>query len=281
MCALLPGHLPHRRLAPVAVGVNLDQVCVVDQSINGSYGHHFVRENTIPFGEGLVGGDDQATVLVTVSDEHIYQHVWSDKAQGGDLYKYLRHSHKKRKKQYGSRDKRGHIKNRISIDERPEVVAEKTRIGDWEIDTVIGKNHQGALVTIVDRVSKFTLIKKVDSKRSDVETEATISLLKPYLDKVLTITADNGKEFSNHQVMKQHLDADVYFAHPYHSWERGLNENTNGLIRQYFTKGSSFENITDEEVEKVIDRLNHRPRKTLGYRTPHEEFFSEYHRQAA
>lgn len=219
--------------------------------------------------------------VIEISHERIYQHVWSDKAQGGDLYKHLRHSHKKRKKQYGSRDKRGQIKNRISIDERPKVVAEKTRVGDWEIDTVIGKNHQGALVTIVDRVSKFTLIKKVDSKRADVVTEATISLLKPYLDKVLTITADNGKEFSDHQVMKQHLDADVYFAHPYHSWERGLNENTNGLIRQYFTKGSSFENITDEEVEKVMDRLNHRPRKTLGYRTPHEEFFSEYHRQAA
>ena len=230
--------------------------------------------------EQISGWLKQEQVL-EISHERIYQHVWSDKAQGGDLYKHLRNSHKKRKKQYGSKDNRGQIKNRISIDERPEVVEKKTRIGDWEIDTVIGKNHQGALVTIVDRVSKFTLIKKVDSKRADVVTEATISLLKPYLDKVLTITADNGKEFSDHQIMKQHLDADVYFAHPYHSWERGLNENTNGLIRQYFTKGSSFENITDEEVEKVMDRLNHRPRKTLEYRTPHEVFFSAFHRQAA
>lgn len=230
--------------------------------------------------EQISGWLKQEQVL-EISHERVYQHVWSNKAQGGDLYKHLRHSHKKRKKQYGSKDKRGQIKNRISIDERPEVVEKKTRIGDWEIDTVIGKNHQGALVTIVDRVSKFTLIKKVDSKRADVVTEATISLLNSYLDKVLTITADNGKEFSDHQIMKQHLDADVYFAHPYHSWERGLNENTNGLIRQYFTKGSSFENITDEEVAKVMDRLNHRPRKTLEYRTPHEVFFSEYYRQAA
>jgi IS30 family transposase len=120
---------------------------------------------------------------IAISHERIYQHVWSDKREGGELYKHLRRSHKKRKKHYGSKDKRGQIRNRVSIDERPEIVAHKSRIGDWEIDTVIGKNHQGALVTIVDRVSKFTLIKKVDSKQADVVAEATITLLKPYLDK--------------------------------------------------------------------------------------------------
>ena len=212
---------------------------------------------------------------IQLSHERIYQHIWADKRHGGELYKHLRQSNKKRKKKYGSKDKRGQIRNRISIDERPEIVAEKTRLGDWEIDTVMGKNHQGALVTIVDRVSKFTLIKKVDSKHADVVTKATIDLLKPFEDKTLTITADNGKEFAGHEIMANELDTEVYFAHPYSSWERGLNENTNGLIRQYFTKGSSFENIMDAQVEGVMDKLNHRPRKTLNYRTPHAVFFGE------
>lgn len=178
-------------------------------------------------------------------------------------------------------DKCRQIRNRVSIDERPALVEEKTRIGDWEIDTVIGQNHQGALVTIVDRVSKFTLIKKVDSKHAEVVTEATIILLQPYIDKTLTITADNGKEFAGHEKIKEQLNAEVYFAHPYHSWERGLNENTNGLIRQYFTKGSSFESITDEDVEAVMHKLNHRPRKTLNYKTPHAVFFAETVQEAA
>jgi IS30 family transposase len=218
---------------------------------------------------------------IAISHERIYQHIWTDKLHGGTLYTHLRQSNKKRKKQYGSKDKRGQIRNRVSIDERPAIVAEKTRIGDWEIDTVIGQNHQGALVTIVDRVSKFTLIKKVASKHAEVVTAATISLLQPYLDKTLTITADNGKEFADHETIKEQLNADVYFAHPYHSWERGLNENTNGLIRQYFTKGSSFENITDDEVEVVMNKLNHRPRKTLNFKTPHAVFFADSLQEAA
>jgi IS30 family transposase len=218
---------------------------------------------------------------ILISHERIYQHIWADKRHGGTLYTHLRQSNKQRKKQYGSKDKRGQIRNRVSIDERPAIVAEKTRIGDWEIDTVIGQNHQGALVTIVDRVSKFTLIKKVDSKHAEVVTAATIILLQPYLDKTLTITADNGKEFAGHETIKEQLNADVYFAHPYHSWERGLNENTNGLIRQYFTKGSSFENITDDEVEAVMNKLNHRPRKTLKFKTPHKVFFAEPLQEAA
>ena len=216
-----------------------------------------------------------------ISHERIYQHVCMDKRQGGELFKHLRQSNKKRKKQYGSKDKRGQIRNRISIEERPDVVETKTRIGDWEIDTVIGKNHKGALVTIVDRVSKFTLIKKVDSKRAEVVTEATIALLAPYLDKTHTITADNGKEFAGHEILSEQLEASVYFAHPYASWERGLNENTNGLIRQYFVKGSSFKAITSEEVEAVMNKLNLRPRKTLNYETPHTVFFDNTKREAA
>ena len=228
-----------------------------------------------------ISGSLKDKLGILISHERIYQHIWADKRHGGTLYTHLRQSNKKRKKQYGSKDKRGQIRNRVSIDERPAIVAEKTRIGDWEIDTVIGQNHQGALVRIVDRVSKFTLIKRVDSKHAEVVTVATIILLKPYLDKTLTITADNGKEFAGHETIKEQLNADVYFAHPYHSWERGLNENTNGLIRQYFTKGSSFENITDDEVEEVMNKLNHRPRKTLNFKTPHKVFFVKLLQEAA
>jgi IS30 family transposase len=228
-----------------------------------------------------VSGQLKDELGILISHERIYQHIWTDKRHGGTLHTHLRQYHKQRKKKYGSKDKRGQIRNRVSIDERPAIVAEKTRIGDWEIDTVIGQNHQGALVTIVDRVSKFTLIKKVDSKHAEVVTAATISLLQPYLDKTLTITADNGKEFAGHETIKEQLNADVYFAHPYHSWERGLNENTNGLIRQYFTKGSSFENITDDEVEAAMNKLNHRPRKTLKFKTPHTVFFADILQEAA
>jgi len=218
---------------------------------------------------------------IQFSHERIYQHIWADKRNGGDLYTHLRQAHKKRRKKYGSKDKRGQIRNRVSIEQRPDIVDEKSRIGDWEIDTVIGQNHKGALVTIVDRKTKFVLIKKVDSKHAEGVTAATITLLKPYSGKVFTITADNGKEFAGHETMSQELGPDVYFAQPYSSWERGLNENTNGLIRQYFPKGSSFEGITDDQVETVMYRLNHRPRKGLNYQTPHAVFFADADRKAA
>lgn len=217
---------------------------------------------------------------IFISHERIYQHIWADKKKGGDLWTHLRHSKKKRRK-YGSKDKRGQLANRVSIDDRPIIVAEKTRIGDWEIDTMIGKNHQGALVTIVERKSRFTLIKKVDSKHAERVTAATIDLLQPYSDKRFTITADNGKEFAGHETIAKELEVQVYFAHPYSSWERGLNENTNGLIRQYFPKGTNFAEITDEQVEFVMHRLNNRPRKGLDYRTPYEVFFEESLRKAA
>jgi transposase, IS30 family len=149
------------------------------------------------------------------------------------------------------------------------IVSEKTRLGGGGIDSVTGKNHQGALVALVDRVSKLTLIKKVPSKHADVVAEATITLLRPYLDKALTITAGNGKGFNlkvtsaGHEKIKAALNADVYFAHPYRPWGRGLNENTNGLIRQCFTKGSRFGDITDKDVDEVMGKLNPRPRLYL------------------
>ena len=175
----------------------------------------------------------------------------------------------------------------MSIDERPEIVEQKSRIGDWEIDTVIGKNHRQAIVTIVERFSKFSVMKKVERKTADAVAKATIELLYPYKDQVLTITADRGKEFAHHSKVARALQCDYkvncrkarekalgpYFAHPYSSWERGLNENTNGLLRQFFPKGSRFEEITERQMKRAKGLLNRRPRKTLGYATPTEVFF--------
>lgn len=209
---------------------------------------------------------------IRISHEIIYQHVWNEKRNGGSLHKHLRWAQKKRRKRYGKYDRRGQIPDRASIDERPAIVDTKERIGDWEVDTVIGKNHKGALVTAVERKTKYTLIDYVSSRKADFVTKALVDMLSPFQDKVLTITVDNGKEFTFHKEISKELGADVYFAHPYHAWERGLNENTIGLIRQYFPKKSSFEGINRRDTCFVESRLNLRPRKSLEYRTPLECF---------
>lgn len=211
---------------------------------------------------------------IHISHETIYQYILADKAKGGDLYKHLRHASKKKRKRYGSHDKRGQIPNRMSIDKRPEIVDSKERIGDWEADTVIGKNHKGALVTAVERKTKFTCIRYIPNKSADLVAKTLIDMLRPYQKQVLTITKDNGKEFTYHEKVSRALNAQIYFAHPYHSWERGLNENTNGLIRQYFPKNYSFDHITKNDVIFVQNRLNMRPRKSLNFKTPLEEFLN-------
>ena len=209
-----------------------------------------------------------------LSHECIYQHVWGDKASGGDLYTHLRRRGKKYQwRGSDGKTSRGKIKNQVSIDERPVIVEEKGRFGDWEIDTMIGKHHQGALVTIVERTTLYTVIARIMNKTAEYTTQVTTALLKPFKAHLQSITADNGKEFAMHEVISQKLGIDFYFAHPYCSWERGLNENTNGLIRQYFPKDTDFKKITDKEVLQVMDRLNNRPRKILGYKTPKEMFF--------
>ena len=167
---------------------------------------------------------------------------------------------------------RGCIPGRIDIDQRPDIVEEKNRLGDWELDTIIGANHKRAIVSIVDRASKFTKLVKVSHKTSEEVGQAIITALDPISPFVLTLTADNGKEFANHQKVSSELNAEFYFAKPYHSWERGLNEHTNGLVRQYFPKSSSFENISGEDIEKVENCLNNRPRKILDFETPMEAF---------
>jgi IS30 family transposase len=201
----------------------------------------------------------------------IYSYIQQDKASGGHLHTHLRHK-KPYKKRTGSPDARGQIIGRVSIDDRPSIVDEKVRIGDWEADTVIGKGHKGVLVTLADRMSKKTLIEQVPSKHANVVTDAIINLLHQEKEHLHTITFDNGKEFAYHAEVKQALGTDNYFAHPYHSWERGLNENHNGLIRQYLPKGMALDKVTAAEIRLIQDRLNNRPRKLLGYKTPNEVY---------
>ena len=207
-----------------------------------------------------------------ISPETVYQRVYADKRTGGLLWKKLR-SQKLRKKRYGVISRRGMIPNRRSIEERPAIVESRRRIGDWEADTIIGKNHRQAIVSIVERKSGFTLIQKVERKTAQAVSQAMTHLLKPYKNKVHTMTSDNGREFARHEEIATALNADFYFAHPYSSWERGTNENTNGLIRQYFPKNRDFTTITDKEINTAMERLNNRPRKRLGYQTPNQVFF--------
>ena len=203
-----------------------------------------------------------------ISHESIYRHIWADRRAGGDLYQSLRRQGKKYDKRRHGKSTRGQIKNRVSIDERPKIVENKGRIGDWEIDTMIGKGHSGAMVTIVERATMFTLAAQVNSKNATEVAAATIALLKPFKDVVHSITADNGKEFAYHESISKELSTDVYFAHPYSSWERGLNENTNGLLRQYFPKSTDFKEVSSPDVDHALNRLNTRPRKGLDFKTP-------------
>lgn len=215
---------------------------------------------------------EQISGHVFISPETVYRRVYADKRAGGLLWKNLR-CQKQRKKRYGKTDRRGTIPNRLSIEDRPAIVDERRRIGDWEADTVIGKNHRQAIVSIVERKTGFTLIQKVERKTAHAVSEAMIALLKPYLRQVHTITSDNGREFAGHEEIAAKLKADFYFAHPYASWERGTNENTNGLIRQYFPKNRDFTTITQQEIDTAMERLNNRPRKRLGFLTPSQVFF--------
>jgi len=220
-----------------------------------------------------ISGRFRAEEGIRISHEYIYQYIYADKRAGGELYRHLR-CQKKRRKRYGAYDRRGVIPNRVSIDERPVVVDERSRVGDWEGDTVIGKNHKGALVTLVERKSLYTVIGGVARKTAAAVRAAIVAGLTLHKNRVHTLTYDNGKELAEHEQIAKALGVEIYFAHPYSSWERGLNENTNGLLRQYFPKGQELTAVAREEIEHVADRLNHRPRKTLGFHTPYEVFFS-------
>lgn len=202
---------------------------------------------------------------IQVSHEWIYQYIWEEKRNGGALYKHLRHK-KKYRKRSAKGDNRGRIPNKKSIEDRPEVVGGRERIGDWEADTIVGKGKKGAIVTLVDRKSRFLRMGLVERRTKEAVKNMIINLLEGF--PVHTITCDNGKEFAAHEEISEALEAETYFAHPYASWERGTNENTNGLIRQYFPKDTYFKNISKNDIRYVENRLNTRPRKCLGFVQP-------------
>ena len=207
--------------------------------------------------------------------ETIYQLIYADKADGGDLYKHLRIASKPYRKRYGSYDRRGKIPNRRGIEERPAIVESRSRMGDWEGDTIIGKGKCSALLTLLERKTLYTIIVKLTGKNAEQLADAAIGAMKHIKDRVKTITFDNGLEFARHEKIAAALDADIYFANPYCSWERGANENVNGLIRQYFPKGTDFNEVTNVEIKAVMTRLNNRPRETRGFKSPNELFMGQ------
>jgi len=204
----------------------------------------------------------------TVSVERIYQHIWAEKKSLGTLHTHLRRQGRRYRKRGSIKDSRGIIKNRVSIEQRPSIVDKRERFGDLEVDLIIGKNHNQAILTINDRASGMLKMKKIESKESCVVTNAINELLEEWIPYIKTITADNGKEFAGHEKVADFLYIDYYFARPYHSWERGSNENLNGLIRQYFPKGSDFTQISQQRIKEIENKLNIRPRKRYQFETP-------------
>jgi IS30 family transposase len=231
-------------------------VCLIRQELSPEQAAEYLRREQI----------------VSLHHETIYQLIYADKLSGGTLYQHLRVLRKNYRKRYGSYDSRGKIKNRVCIEARPAVVDRLSRIGDWEGDTIIGLGRQSALLTMVERKTLYTVIVKLDGKRAEPLATALINRMKKEKGRIKTITFDNGHEFSDHERMAKKLGAKVYFAHSYSSWERGRNENTNGLIRQYFPKRTDLNKVTQEEIDFVMNRLNNRPRKTRDNKTPNELF---------
>jgi IS30 family transposase len=220
-----------------------------------------------------IAGHQRAERLPRLSHESIYQRIYADKRSGGHLHLALRH-HKQRRKRRGVRERRGTIPNQVSIDQRPAIANKRRRYGDWEADLVIGARHSQALVTLNERKSRYALITRIPSKHAGNVTSAIVEKLKPFQRMAHTLTTDNGKEFAQHEQIAARLKLKYYFAHPHAAWERGANENLNGLLRQFFPKHRKLEEVSDDQIALAQHRLNHRPRKCLGYKTPHQVFWA-------
>lgn len=211
-----------------------------------------------------------------LSHEQIYRFIYKDKAKGGILFECLRIARKPYRKRYGSKWHRMGIPNRITIDQRPEIVNKRQRIGDWEADTMIGKGQEGAILTLVERKSLFVQMALLERRLACQVKSQMINILAPYKPYVKTITSDNGSEFSDHQTIAKKLNADFYFTHPYSAWEKGINENTNGLIRQFIPKKTDFKILNMNQIKLIEQNLNNRPRKSLGWKTPLQVFMANF-----
>ena len=213
---------------------------------------------------------------LSISHETIYRYIWRDKKAGGDLHIHLRCSLKKRRKRHRTNDSRGRLAGKRHISERPTSVEARRRIGHWEIDTVIGEiNQRDCIVTIVERKTGYVLIGKLTRRNQEELAKRTVFLLRRHPGRFSTITADNGTEFHGYKTIEKRVGVKFYFATPYHSWERGCNENMNGLIRQYLPKRTSMAGVTQRDCDRIARKLNRRPRKRHGYRTPEECFLGE------
>lgn len=209
-----------------------------------------------------------------MSHETIYRHIWQDKAQGGDLWTHLRQSPKVRRKRYRSYDSRGRLANKRHISERPASVETRQYKGHWEIDTVMGKGSPDCIVTLVERKTGFLTIGKLKDRTTESLNRRASMLINRNPTGFKTITADNGTEFHQYKMIEATSSARFYFANPYHSWERGSNENANGLIRQYIPKGSSMKYLTQQQCDAIAHKLNSRPRKRLNFKTPKKHYYN-------
>jgi len=220
---------------------------------------------------GRIALDFPTDLKMKVSTETVYTIVYGMISMDINLKPFLRQAHKKRRKRLSGRDLRGCIPDRVMIDTRPQIVENKSRCGDWEGDTIEGAMKEGYIATFVDRMTKLLIASKMENKKSATMVTTAIKTFKEIPAEFReTLTLDNGKEFAGHLEMAKKLDMNIFFARPYHSWERGLNEHTNGLLRQFFPKGMSYYNLTHQALAKAVKAINNRPRKILGYRTPQE-----------
>jgi IS30 family transposase len=229
-----------------------------------------VREDWSP---EQISGILARTRVLNISHETIYKYVWENRRQNGDLYTHLRCATKKRRKRYGRYDSRGRLADKRNISERPATVETRRFIGHWEIDTVMGKGDKHCIVTMVERKTGYLVIGKLLCRTTEELNKRVIQLITQHLTKFKSITADNGTEFHGYKKIEEETGVPFYFANPHHSWERGTNENTNGLIRQYLPKGQSMTHITQQDCNAIARKLNTRPRKRLGYKTPEECFY--------
>jgi len=212
--------------------------------------------------------------ILSISHETIYRYIWADKAAGGDLYRHLRQSPRQRRKRHNTYDSRGRLAGKRMIDERPAVVESRRVKGHWEIDTVMGGNNNHCIVTLVERKTGYVLIGKLKRRTTRETNKRLISLIDRHRLRFSTITADNGTEFHGYPAVEKQTGATFYFAYPYHSWERGSNENANGLIRQYLPKRTSMAHITQQDCNAIMKKLNTRPRKRYGFKTPEEMMYA-------
>jgi IS30 family transposase len=241
---------------------------------------HPIIQDQVAYYLRLQWSPEQISFTLPISHETVYSYVYADKARGGSLWQHLRSQKKRRKRYAGGRDRRGQIIGRRPIADRPASVETRSHVGHWEGDTVIGAAHKHAIVTLVERKSGYAVIAKVDRKTAEQVRQAIINKLEPLACLVKTITFDNGKEFADHALIDQALNSTSYFAQPYASWQRGSNENYNGLLRQYIPKKRKLSTVTDEELKMIQNLLNHRPRKRLGFKTPYQVFHESLNRVA-